>query len=101
MNGGESRHSFGRVVNARPLLAEAGGDVELAYAITCHKSEGSSAHAVSVTVEKFDLVTREWLYPTITRGRAMILLVVDEITLAEASERRTVHTSGFALISLE
>ena len=34
--------------DTRSLLSEAEGDVELAYAITCHKAQGSSAHAIVV-----------------------------------------------------
>ena len=84
--------------DARPLPSEAEGDVELAYAITCHKAQGSSAHAVVVVVEHSGLVTREWLYTAITRGRELVLLVGDNEALEKAVGRRTVRTTGFALL---
>jgi exodeoxyribonuclease V alpha subunit len=71
--------------------------VELAYAITCHKAQGRSAHAVVVVVENSPLVTREWLYTAITRGKDLVLLVGDEKTLSAAIERRTRRTTGFGL----
>ncbi len=82
---------------ARSLPKEAEGDVELAYAITCHKAQGSSAHAVIVMVEDTPLVTREWLYTAITRGKALVLLVAGGESLKNAVTRRTVRTTGFAL----
>lgn len=84
----------------RPLPNEAEGDVELAYAITCHKAQGSSAHAVVVVVENSPLVTREWLYTAITRGRELVLLVCDENLLSRAVARRTARTTGFVLPAL-
>jgi len=81
----------------RSLSTEAEGDVELAYAITCHKSQGSSAPAVVVIVEDSRLVTREWLYTAITRGKDLVLLVGDDAALADAIARRTQRTTGFVV----
>ncbi len=81
----------------RSLPTEAEGDVELAYAITCHKSQGSSADAVVVVVEDSRLVTREWLYTAITRGKDLVLVVGDEGAVLEAIGRRTLRTTGFSL----
>jgi len=82
---------------ARPLSTEAESDVELAYAITCHKAQGSSSRAVVAVVEDSALVSREWLYTAITRGRELVLLVGDRYTLQMAIERRTLRTTGFAI----
>lgn len=79
----------------RSLPTEAEGDVELAYAITCHKSQGSSAHLVVVMVEDSSLVTREWVYTAITRGKDLVLLVGDEAALFDAIARRTQRMTGF------
>lgn len=79
----------------RSLSEEARGDIELAYAITCHKAQGSSAEAVVVVVEDSALVTREWLYTAITRGRELVLLVGEPEDIQNAVERRTVRTTGF------
>ncbi len=81
----------------RSLAPEAEGDVELAYAITCHKAQGSSSAAVVVVVERSVLVTREWLYTAITRGKDLVLLVCDEEGLRDAIDRRTLRTTGFTL----
>jgi exodeoxyribonuclease V alpha subunit len=82
---------------ARVLPSEAEGDVELAYAITCHKAQGSSSQAVIVVVEDSALVTREWLYTAITRSRELVVLVGDSLTLEKAVSRRTLRTTGFRL----
>lgn len=82
---------------ARALPNEAEGDIELAYAITCHKAQGSSAQAVLVIVENSMLVTREWLYTAITRGRELVLLAGDEPAIRDAITRRSVRTTGFVL----
>jgi exodeoxyribonuclease V alpha subunit len=82
---------------ARALPREAEGDIELAYAITCHKAQGSSAHAVLVVVERSALVTREWLYTAITRGRELVLLAGDVEGVEQAIVRRTLRLTGFAL----
>lgn len=81
----------------RSLPTDAEGDVELAYAITCHKAQGSSAHAVVVVVEDSRLVTREWLYTAITRGKCLVLLVGDDEALSAAIARRTQRTTGFVV----
>lgn len=81
----------------RSLQTEAEGDVELAYAITCHKAQGSSAHAVVVVVEDSPLVTREWLYTALTRGKHLVLLACDNDALEKAVQRRTARTTGFRL----
>ncbi|CBJ39324.1 protein of unknown function, P-loop containing nucleoside triphosphate hydrolases [Ralstonia solanacearum CMR15] len=79
----------------RSLSEEARGDIELAYAITCHKAQGSSAEVVVVIVEDSGLVTREWLYTALTRGRELVLLVGERGNIQNAVERRTVRTTGF------
>ena len=81
----------------RTLPAEAEGDIELAYAITCHKAQGSSAASVVVAVEDTPLVTREWLYTAITRGRNLVILVGDAEAVAAAAGRRTRRVTSFGL----
>ncbi|ADL56756.1 ATP-dependent DNA helicase [Gallionella capsiferriformans] len=81
---------------SRDLPEEAEGDVELAYAITCHKAQGSSANTVMVLVEATSLATREWLYTAVTRAKQLVLLVIGESgDLERAVARRTVRTTGF------
>ena len=83
---------------ARDLPEEAEVDVSLAYAITCHKAQGSSAATVVMLADDGALVTREWLYTGITRGRELVLLHVASCErLAEAVSRRAARTTGFVL----
>lgn len=82
----------------RDLPQEAEADVELAYAITCHKAQGSSAMTVLLMADDGMLVTREWLYTGITRGRELVLLTVaSHENLIKAVSRRANRTTGFRL----
>ena len=79
----------------RQLSIEAAGDIGLGFAITCHKSQGSSARAVVVLLENSRLVTREWIYTAITRARDLVVLVGDPNVLDAAIDRRAQRTTGF------
>jgi len=79
------------------VSAEAAADIDLAYAITCHKAQGSAADAVVVAVEQSEMVTREWLYTAVTRGRRLVLLVCDAGTVQQALSRRTVRCTGMKI----
>ena len=81
----------------RSLPQAAQADIELAYGITCHRAQGSSAQAVVVLVEASRLVTREWIYTAITRSRELVILVGDVEALRAALARRTTRTTGFVL----
>ena len=78
-----------------PQVAEA--DIELAYAITCHRAQGSGSQAVVIVVESSRLVTREWIYTAITRSRELVILVGDSEALTKSLARRTTRTTGFSL----
>jgi len=83
----------------RDLPTEAEGDVELAYAITCHKSQGSAADAIVCMVEDTPLVSREWLYTAVTRGRRLVLLVEERPgAIEQAVQRRTLRTTGLRVV---
>lgn len=82
----------------RDLPEEAEGDIEFAYAITCHKAQGSSAESVMVVVEDCSLVTREWLYTAVTRAKQLVLLVVsNQDHLKSAVGRRTIRITGMRI----
>lgn len=81
----------------RTLPVEAEVDIELAYAITCHKAQGSSSEVVLVAAENSPLVTREWLYTAITRGKELVLLASTPDFVARAVERRTHRVTGMTL----
>jgi exodeoxyribonuclease V alpha subunit len=79
----------------RRVPSEVSMDVKLAYAVTCHKSQGSSARVVVVVLENTKLLTREWLYTAITRARQQVIIVGTRENLANAIGRRTFRITGF------
>lgn len=82
----------------RELPMEAQADVELAYCVTCHKAQGSSADTVMIIVENSQLVSREWLYTGITRGKYLVLLIEGAPrAIEQAIRRRTIRTTGMVL----
>ena len=83
-----------------PRLLDRDGatDCELAYAITCHRAQGSAARVVMVILEDIPLVTREWLYTAITRARETVVIVGDASSLKKVVSRRTKRTTGFRAI---
>lgn len=81
----------------RELSSMAAGDIELAYAITCHRAQGSAAPVVVVPLEDTRLMTREWLYTAITRAKETVVLVGTRPALANVIRRRTERVTGFKL----
>lgn len=72
-------------------------DVETAFAMTVHKSQGSEfAHVVMVLPpDDSPVLTRELVYTGITRARAAFTLITpDEASLDQALHRRTQRVSG-------
>jgi exodeoxyribonuclease V alpha subunit len=76
---------------------DAAGDLELAYAISVHKSQGSEYPAVVVTLLPAHhlLLRRNLLYTAVTRGKKLVVLVGAErairraVSEADASQRWT------------
>jgi exodeoxyribonuclease V alpha subunit len=58
-------------------------ELELAYAMTVHKSQGSEYRAVILAVGRGSpqLLTRSVLYTAVTRARELFILVGDEDTV--------------------
>ncbi len=72
-------------------------DVETAFAMTVHKSQGSEFEHVLLVLPDDDLpvLTRELLYTGITRARRWLTLALsDEAVLTRAAGRRTWRMSG-------
>ncbi len=81
----------------RSVLATRLRNVETAYAMTVHKSQGSEfRHTVLVLPEdRHGILTRELVYTGITRASQLFTLVSPNATvLAEAVARRTHRASG-------
>ena len=85
----------GRIVEYSPDML---GELEPAYAITVHKSQGSEYRAVILSVCKGTpmLLTRGVLYTAITRARELLVLVGDEEAVAQmtANNRQQRRYSG-------
>ena len=81
----------------RSLPREAEPDIELAYAITCHRAQGSSSQVVVIVVEESRLITREWIYTAITRARDLVLLVGEVEALNRGIGCTMRRTTGFSL----
>ena len=79
------------------MLAE----LELAYAMTVHKSQGSEYRAVILTAWSGSpyLLSRSILYTAITRARQMLIIVGDESVIAQmtANDRQQRRYSGLKL----
>jgi len=58
-----------------------------AYAVTCHKCQGSSAARVVVPIYRSRLLDRSWVYTAITRAEHQVVLVGDRNVFAEAVAR--------------
>ena len=73
-------------------------DLELAYAITVHKSQGSEYPFVVMPVTDFPpmLMTRNLLYTAVTRAKTMAVLIGREDALSRMveSDRETVRYTG-------
>ena len=85
----------GRLVEYAPDML---GELEPAYAVTVHKSQGSEYRAVVlVTLDTAPrLLTRGVLYTAITRARELLVIVGDETAVAKmtANNRQTKRYSG-------
>lgn len=72
-------------------------DLDLAFAVTCHRAQGSSARRVIIPLEETRLLTRQWLYTAVTRAREQAVLVGPAETLAAAVGRTMDRVTGFRL----
>ncbi len=77
------------------------GELELAYAITVHKSQGSEYRAVILTAWSGSpyLLSRSVLYTAITRARELLIIVGREETVAAMTNnaKKTRRYSGLKL----
>lgn len=95
---------FRRVVDDRvelapfPIDALRGG-LELAWAMTVHKSQGSEFGQVAVMLPEADLpiVSRELVYTALTRARGSAVVVGDAGVLGDGGARKAVRSTGLGL----
>ncbi len=70
--------------------------IELAYAVTCHKAQGSSFDCVIVVAQDSTVMDNTWFYTAFTRARKQVVVIGDwdamrkHVTLAPRSFGRTV-----------
>jgi exodeoxyribonuclease V alpha subunit len=74
-------------VEPKRLASEQLLDLDHAYAVTCHKCQGSSSPRVVVPVYASRLLDRSWVYTAITRAERQVVLVGDVAALAAAVAR--------------
>jgi exodeoxyribonuclease V alpha subunit len=82
-----------------PFAIEALRDrLELAWALTIHKSQGSELEAVAIMLPEEDLplVTRELLYTGITRARTSVVLCGSRAAITKGASRIALRHSGLA-----
>ncbi len=79
-------------------LATLRGLVQIAYAITVHKAQGSEVERAALLLPEADLplLSRELIYTAATRARASMVVVGRPSLLAEAIARPLGRTSGLA-----
>ena len=71
----------------RPIVEEMLDDLELGYAITVHKAQGSQWPRVIVPLTGNRLLDRTLVYTAVTRAQRQVLLVGDESAVKAAVER--------------
>jgi exodeoxyribonuclease V alpha subunit len=72
--------------------------VELSYAMTVHKAQGSEFDSIAIVLPEKPLavLTRELIYTAVSRSRTSVVIVGDESTLNHAIAARVERFSGLA-----
>jgi exodeoxyribonuclease V alpha subunit len=70
----------------RPIVEEMLDDLELGYAITVHKAQGSQWPRIIVPLTGHRLLDRTLVYTAVTRAQRQVLLVGDEAAAKAAVE---------------
>lgn len=67
--------------------------MELGYAITLHKAQGSQFPRVIIALSNSQMIERSWLYTAITRSEAEVHIVGSRQTLLKAIQTDSAHYS--------
>lgn len=62
-------------------------DLDLAYAVTCHKCQGSQARRVIIPVYRTRIIEPSWLYTAMTRAEEQVVFVGDRNEMSTAVQR--------------
>lgn len=75
-------------------------ELELAYAVTIHKSQGSEFPCVVIVLhtQHFVMLQRNLLYTAITRGKRLVIVVGSRQALAIATRTETTHRRETLLV---
>lgn len=68
-------------------------NIELGYALTCHKLQGSESPYVIVGMDMYSrmLLTKEWLYTAMTRAKKQCIICAESFALTFASRHSNVN----------
>jgi ATP-dependent exoDNAse (exonuclease V) alpha subunit len=99
----------GPTYSYRGSSSEEGGPLELAYALTVHKAQGSDFGIVFFVLPKTRLLSRELLYTGLTRSKQKLVLLIEgtdpsslyELTLPTRSETARRNTNLFRSVVRE
>lgn len=79
----------------KPVPREAYVDLASAWAITCHRAQGSESRYVIIALDGNQILTREWLYTAITRATEQVIVVGPMAQIETAVGRRASRTTCF------
>lgn len=71
-------------------------NIETAFALTIHKSQGSEFQHVAVVLDQAaqNLLSKELIYTAITRAKSVVSLLADRQALVQALTVKTSRNSG-------
>jgi exodeoxyribonuclease V alpha subunit len=92
--------AWGPEGRSTPVKDEYRADIQPAWAITGHRSQGSEATRVVIALDSKALLTRQWLYTAITRATEQSVLVGPCAVLEAAVSRVSQRVTGFRLTDI-
>lgn len=105
VDGAEIGHAIGWVLwddgERRPVLESMLDELELGYAITVHKAQGSQWPRVIVAITGSRMLDRTLIYTAMTRAQSQVVIVGDPVAARNAVEGRPrAHTRQVGLRAL-